>query len=231
MTGDELFRTTLPPGRHKLPRDFVEQHQRARLFAAMVLLVDEQGYPAVSLTQIVKKAGVARHTFYEHFEDKEALFLALFDQESERALRGMATSAESTEGAWEVKVRAALEALLAMMAQDPARARVIVIESQSAGAEALARRAATMRKFGLMLKAGREADPREADPPAPLEDILLGGAAWMINKQLVSDEDRIEEILPQLLEFLIAPYRGNAAAEAVRREVANERLAPEGGDG
>lgn len=228
MTGDEIFRTTLPPGRHKLPRDFVQQHQRARLFAALVALVDEQGYPAVSLTQIVKKAGVARHTFYEHFEDKEALFLALFDQELEQAFRVTAAAMAAEGGSWEARLRAGLEALLALMANDPARARVVMIESQSAGPAMLTHRAAAMARFEETLRAGREGDLREVVLPGSLEDILLGGAAWMINKQLVSDETRIEELMPQLLEFLIAPYRGSAVArEAVLREVADERPSPE----
>ncbi|HSK50357.1 MAG TPA: TetR/AcrR family transcriptional regulator [Solirubrobacterales bacterium] len=231
MTGDELFRTTLPPGRHKLPRDFVQQHQRARLFAALVELVDEKGYPAVSLTQIVKRASVARHTFYEHYEDKEALFLALFDQETELALRVTAEAMEKESGSWEAKVRTGLAALLELMAGDPARARVVLIESQSAGPEALARRAVAWEKFAEMLRTGRDDDPRKADPPGPLEEILLGGAAWMINKQLVAEGARIEDLLPQLLEYLIAPYRGNEAARALVREVVDERPARDGDGG
>lgn len=218
MTGDELFRTTLPPGRHKLPRDFVQQHQRERLFAALVELVDAQGYPATSLTQIVKRAGVARHTFYEHFEDKEALFLALFDRTAERTFRVVEAASEAESGPWEAKVRAGLAALLAMIGKDPALTRVVMIESQSAGPEAVARRTAVMNSFGEMLRTGRQDDPRQAELADPVEDIILGGAIWMVNKQLVSDESRVEAMLPELLEFVIAPYRGNAAA----REVAGQ---------
>ncbi|HEX3735061.1 MAG TPA: TetR/AcrR family transcriptional regulator [Solirubrobacterales bacterium] len=227
MPEDEIFRTTLPPGRHKLPRDFVQQHQRERLFAALVALVDEQGYPGTSLTQIVKKAGVARHTFYEHFEDKEALFLALFDRTAERTLEVVAAAAEAAPGPWEGQVRAGLAALLAMIAKDPALTRVVMIESQSAGPEAVARRTAAMSRFGEVLRAGRPGDPRQAGLADSLEDILLGGAIWMINKQLVSDEGGIESLLPELLEFLIAPYRGNAAARDVARQgTTDDRSAP-----
>jgi AcrR family transcriptional regulator len=229
MPEDEIFRTTLPPGRHKLPRDFVERHQRERLFAALIALVDEQGYPATSLTQIVKKAGVARHTFYEHFEDKEALFLALFDRTAERSIEVFAEAIEAEPGSWEEKIRAAVAALLGLVARDPALTRVVMIESQSAGPKAVARRTAALGRFGETLRAGRQEDVRESELPDPLEDILLGGAIWMINKQLVSDESRVEELLPELLEFIIAPYRGNAAARKVVRELRDERPAPEGG--
>jgi AcrR family transcriptional regulator len=230
MPEDDIFRTTLPPGRHRLPRDFVEQHQRARLFAALVRLVDEQGYPATSLTQIVKTAGVARHTFYEHFEDKEALFLALFDQTAEMAIRDTSKAVDAETGPWEAKIRAGVECLLTLIAQEPALTRVCLIESQSAGAAAVSRRNEAMRRFGVMLKKGREDASPGAELPESLEDILLGGVAWMINKRLASDEQDVEGMLPEILEFLIAPYRGNAAAREVARPEARHEHRPARGD-
>lgn len=212
MPEDEIFRTTLPPGRHRLPRDFVEQHQRARLFAAIVKLVDERGYPATSLTQIVKTAGVARHTFYEHFEDKEALFLALFDETVEAAMRAIEAAIDAESGPWEEKTRAGMSTLLELVVANPARTRVFMIESQSAGPAALARRDAAMERFGALLRTGREEMPAGRELPDSLEDILVGGIVWMINKWLVSAGERTDELLAEILEFVISPYRGNARA-------------------
>jgi AcrR family transcriptional regulator len=216
MTGDELFRSTLPPGRHHLPRDFVERHQRARLFAAIVALVDEQGYPATSLTQIVKKAGVARHTFYEHFKDKEELFLAVFDAAVGRSLKATREAAEAADGAWDERMRAGVAALLGEMAKDPALARVCLVESQSAGLVAMERYEEAMRSFATMMREGRESDPRRAEMPSSMEDIIVGGAVWMIITRLANDPDTLEELSPSLVEFLLAPYLGTEAARAMR---------------
>lgn len=212
MPEDELFRITLPPGRHRLPRDFVARHQRDRLFAAMIKLADEQGYPATSLTQIVKTAGIARHTFYEHFEDKESLFLALFDNTADLAIRTTAEAVDAETAPWEAKIRAGVAALLAMIAREPALTRVCMIESQSAGVTALARREDAMRRFASMLRTGRDVAPRGAELPEALEDILVGGIVWMVNKRLAVDDGDVEALLPEILEFVIAPYLGNAAA-------------------
>lgn len=216
MTGDELFRMTLPPGRHRLPRDFVAQHQRARLFAAIVALVDEQGYPATSLTQIVKKAGVARHTFYEHFKDKEELFLAVFDATVERSVRVTREAAEAESGPWEAQLGAGAAALLGEIAKDPALARVCLIESQSAGLVAMERYEEAMRTFAAMMRSGRESDPRRAEVPSSLEEIVVGGGAWMIITRLSNDPDSIEELRPSLVEFLVAPYLGKDTVREVR---------------
>jgi AcrR family transcriptional regulator len=210
---EEIARLTrMPPGRHNLPPDFVAQNQRARLCFAIAQLVARQGYPATSLNQIVRTAGVARHTFYEHFDSKEDLFLTVFDQASETALRLTREAIEAEPGPWEEKVRAGLAALLAHLARDPVLARVCLIESQSAGLDVLAHYETTMREFAAILRAGRKSTAEGEGFPESLEDIAVGGVVWMINKRLIEDPESIEELLPRALEFVLTPYLGESAA-------------------
>jgi AcrR family transcriptional regulator len=220
MPEDELARLTrMPPGRHNLPPDFVAQNQRARLGIAIVHLVARQGYPATSLNQIVKTAGVARHTFYEHFSSKEELFLMVFDEAAEGALRVTREAIEAEPGPWEEKVRAGLAALLAHLAADPVLARVCLIESQSAGLAVLARYEATMREFATILRVGRQGIAESDGFPESLEEIAVGGVVWMIDKRLIEDPDHIEDLLPRALEFVLTPYMGESAARLAAQPV------------
>ena len=66
----------MPPGKHQLPREFIAQHQRARIIAALAEETVEKGYRAVTVADIVRRAGIARNTFYENFRSKEDCFLA-----------------------------------------------------------------------------------------------------------------------------------------------------------
>jgi len=50
------------------------------LHEAMVSLCLEVGYRAVTIDQLVERAGVTRATFYTHFRDKEHLLAAIADQ-------------------------------------------------------------------------------------------------------------------------------------------------------
>jgi AcrR family transcriptional regulator len=209
----------MPPGRHNLPPDFVAQNQRARLAFAIVQLVAKQGYPATSLNQIVRTAGVARHTFYEHYSSVEALFLSVFDQAADAALRITHDAIEAESGPWEEKVRAALAALLGHLAADPVLARVCLIESQSAGLEVLSHYERTMGEFAEMLRAGREAVTGGEEFPESLEDIAVGGVVWMIDKRLIEDPESIEELLPRALEFVLTPYLGESAARLAAQPV------------
>lgn len=219
MSGDGIFRTTLPPGRHRLPADFVARHQRDRLSAAIVELVDEQGYPATSLTQIVKRASVACRTFHEHYEDKEALFLAVFDAATERAIRIAREGGESAPPPWESQIRAGLKALLADVAKNPMLARVCLTEALGASPTTLAHYESALHRFAAMLRTGRTSVSHRAELPESLEDIVVGGAAWMLNRQLIREPAAVEEVLPGMLEFVLVPYLGEPAAHFAAQPV------------
>src|SRR3954454_17806727 len=69
----------LPKGRHAAPPEVVWQSQRGRMLEAMALAVAEKGYGATAVADVIAGAGVSRKTFYEHFTNKEACFLAAYD--------------------------------------------------------------------------------------------------------------------------------------------------------
>lgn len=47
---------------------------------ALVALILEKGYEAVTVTDIIDRADVGRSTFYSHFTDKEAVLLSNIDE-------------------------------------------------------------------------------------------------------------------------------------------------------
>jgi AcrR family transcriptional regulator len=60
----------------------------AALLDAAFELFAEQGYGATSIADIAARAGLTKGAFYSNFDSKDALFLALFDQQwHERATR------------------------------------------------------------------------------------------------------------------------------------------------
>ena len=65
--------------RPALPREFIAQHKQRRIMDALAELTAEQGYEATKISDVVKRAGVARKTLYDNFEGKEEVFLAAFD--------------------------------------------------------------------------------------------------------------------------------------------------------
>jgi AcrR family transcriptional regulator len=55
------------------------QRTRKSLQDALLELILEKGYEAVTVQDVIDRANVGRSTFYAHFQDKEALFLSEFE--------------------------------------------------------------------------------------------------------------------------------------------------------
>src|SRR3954468_9048890 len=118
----------LPPGRHLVPSDFVTQNQRERMLLATAELVAERGYQKTTIELIAKTARVALSTFYEQFSSKEERFLAAFDETLDAAAEGLG-ELRDPERAWSEQVASGLEIALEMVANEPARARLCIVEA------------------------------------------------------------------------------------------------------
>jgi AcrR family transcriptional regulator len=207
----------LPAGRHGLPREFVEQNQRERIITALVDVVAERGYNATTVANITKAASVSRRTFYEHFGDKEACFLAAYEMVSTHILDSMRVAADSFEE-WPQKVRASLGTMLSFLAGEPDLARVCMIEPVAAGGEIAARYRATMQSFAAILRAGRPEHGSTRPLPEATEETLVGGIAALIVREINAGRtEQLEELLPDLVELTLAPYLGAEQAAEVAR--------------
>ncbi len=208
----------LPAGRHGLPREFVVQNQRERIITALVDTVAERGYNATTVAHITKAAAVSRRTFYEHFADKEACFLAAYEMVADHIRDSMRAAAESFEE-WPQKVRAALATMLRFLAGEPELARICMIEPVAAGGEIAARHRASMQGFVEILKAGRPEHSRSRPLPEATEEALVGGIVSLIVREISAGRTgELEKLLPDLVELILAPYLGTEEAERLARE-------------
>jgi AcrR family transcriptional regulator len=216
--------STLPPGRHLIPSDFVAQNQRERILLATAELVAERGYQKTTIELIAKTSRVALVTFYEHFPSKEECFLAAFD-ESVAAAREVFAELLDPEQPWEEQISAGLEIFLEMVVKERARAKLCIVEAQAAGAASLARYQAMLESVAPKLREGREFNPRSSRLPDGLEVALAGGIAWLVHQRLVADDvDDLKALLPEMLQVTLTPYIGEVeagrAADAAQARVA-----------
>jgi AcrR family transcriptional regulator len=202
-----------PPGRQQLSREFIAQHQRARIITALAEEVAAKGYRAVTVADVVRRAGIARNTFYDNFASKEDCFLAAQRYGAEEALRRVVTAAGEVES-WPARVEAGLAAFLAAVAEEPALARTCFVEALSAGPAAVEGYEESLQAFNPLFRIGRKVSPHGDRLPSTLEETLTGGVFWVIYQRIVSgDTERIEELLPELVEFILTPYVGARSAK------------------
>lgn len=205
----------LPAGRHGLPRDFVAANHRDRLIAAFVVVIGERGYAGTTVAHVIKAAAVSRRTFYEHFESKEACFIATYDLITEH-LRGQILSAMGEQEDPALRVRAGLAALLHFFAAEPHLARLFMVESLAAGPPVSEHHRETIETLAPLL---REAAPPPASIPCPsehTEQAVVAGGASLVSRRIVAGEaEQLEALLPDLVRTALTPYIGAASAERI----------------
>lgn len=203
------------PGQEPLPREFISRHQRARIIAALAQEASAQGYRAVTVASIVKRAKVARKTFYENFGSKEKCFLAAQEEAMATALERVVAAA-GTQESWPQQVRAGLTAFLDYVADEPALARTCMVEALSAGPAAVKYHEESQQAFVSLLRLGRSVSSRAAELPEAMEEAIVGGIFWIVYQRLASSaEGEIRTMLPELVEFTLVPYLGAAAAREI----------------
>jgi AcrR family transcriptional regulator len=194
----------LPPGRHGLPRSFVDHHQRQRIVAAMLRLLSLCGYPGITIGHLTREAGVSRTAFYAQFEGKEACLLATHDLVGRWLCERVARAAAASE-AWPDRVSAGTSEALRLLAANPELAHLLAIEILKAGPAARERQQALLVRFAAALRAGHR---RGAERSADLEELLLGGALSLIAHYVDAEcVDRLPDAAHELAEYLLIPYR------------------------
>jgi AcrR family transcriptional regulator len=109
-----------------------------RILAAMAEVASERGAGSVTVAHVVARAGVSRRTFYDLFADREECFLAAFEQAIGRVGAPIIEAYEH-ESAWREQIRTGLWTLLVFLDEEPATARLCVVESLAAGPRVLER--------------------------------------------------------------------------------------------
>jgi|SRR5680860_128813 len=197
--------------RPSLPREFIALHKQRRIMDAVAELTADQGYEATKISDIVKRAGVARKTLYDNFEGKEEVFLAAFDGARDEVLRRVEEGSAGADDDWRQRVEGGLAAFLGYVAEQPTLARMCMIESLSATRRTARRYEDTLEAF---VELTRRVLPRDERLPDTIAETLVGGVAWIVYQQIRRGEvERAEDLLPELKEFMVAPYLGAGMAE------------------
>lgn len=203
----------LPGGHHGLSPEQVAESQRERLLAAVVEVVARRGYRAATITEIVKVASVSTRVFYVNFPGTEEAFIAAFEAILAHLTERLALAARAGAD-WPAQVIAALRAGLEFFAAEPDLARFCLVEPITAAPAIAARLREAVQSAVPHMRAGRDLRPVGAEPlPDSTEDSLLGGLLTLASRAVLAGETTsLPALLPDLVEFALAPYLGPSEA-------------------
>jgi AcrR family transcriptional regulator len=151
-----------------------------RLIAAMAASIDEKGYRDTTVADVVRIARTSRRNFYEHFTDRDACFLALFDATND-AMMQQITGAVAADQPLEEQVDSAVDAYIANVTAQPSLYSSFVRELPGLGEAGADRAQATLERFAEMLvglvESGRLAQPELGARPLTMDSaiIIVGG--------------------------------------------------------
>jgi AcrR family transcriptional regulator len=163
----------LPRGPQALPREQVAAHQRERLFEAMVETVNERGFVASTISDLVKSAGVSRRSFYEHFENKEECLVAAYD-ELLKALTERILAGYRADEDWNEQIEAVVRALFDAASDRPDAAKLVCVEMGAAGPIGIERWAKDAEQLARFITTVFERAPGEGTVPEPIARAIVG---------------------------------------------------------
>ena len=109
----------------------------------------------------------------------------------------------------------AIHAALEFAAADPAAARTLIVDSLVQGDYGVARRRRLIEHYAELLGAEAPEDPRRPDVT---ELGVVGGIVSLLTRRLFhGEEQRLEDLAPDLIQFALTPYLGTEEAKAQAR--------------
>ncbi|WP_132122113.1 TetR/AcrR family transcriptional regulator [Actinocrispum wychmicini] len=203
-----------PEGQGRRVRGLDAEQRRARrrddLLAASLSLFGDKGYANVSIEEICQTAYVGTKSFYEHFDSKEACYLALFDQLGstlQARVQGALADQTGTDPAGiDDFIRTFAGALMA----DPRIPKVLFSQSTSVSPAVERRRRANRRWAASLIETiWRQYGIIGPEAPRPwIHNVTIGlvGALFELIADWLADHDPsvegdIESLIQPMIEF------------------------------
>ncbi len=184
--------------------------------------------PAPRSKRSSRQAGVSSVTFYEFFAGKEECFVAAFDRAVEESAAELERAAAGDPAAgglsWPEQVATGLRRLTALVAGEPERARLCLVEAQTGGPELSARFEAALDRVAAKLREGRAPrdgagrparDPRGSDRRRPRLAACASGSRR-------AEGEELEALYPELIDIALAPYLGAGGSRVATASAAGD---------
>jgi AcrR family transcriptional regulator len=201
----------LPRGPQALPPEEVAADQRERLYEATIQAINERGFVATTISDLVARAGVSRRSFYEHFENKEECLLATYDALIERLTARM-TEAYDPKDEWIDQIESIVRALFEASSDRPDAARLVSVEMGAAGPVGIERWARDADLLARFITSVFERAPGDGTVPAPVARAIVGALRTILYSRVRRERSsrslkiELQKLTPDVVAWIAAFY-------------------------
>jgi AcrR family transcriptional regulator len=177
--------------------------ERSRLIAAMADRLAAQSLAEVTVDDVVRRAGLPRAVFFQHFADVQDCYVATYTVCAD-LLRAQTTAAvlDSAGRPYEERIAAGVRAYLDALASEPGLARAFLRDVHHGGPEALRRRTEVNDGFAAMIRALAEHHADELPAGYAVHPDMARELVEALEELfLISIADDRAEDLPRLTEM------------------------------
>jgi AcrR family transcriptional regulator len=171
------------------------------MLEGMIDAVGAKGYAASTVADVIKRAGVSRKAFYEHFANKEDCFLATYDAIAAVGKRAIPEAFARSEGLPD-SANAALGELFELAISRPGALRLLMVEIGATGPQGMERRERLAADYEDFLRRilGLSAGPGPI--PNPILRGVVGGMVHVLYSHLRRGERaQVRKLVPALSEW------------------------------
>ena len=179
---------------------------RQRLLDALEDGIAEDGYPGTTVADIVRRARTSRRTFYEHFDSREACFVALLTDANAEQVRQISAAVDAN-APWRSQVRQAIEAWISSGESRSSLMLSWIRDGPSLGAAAHRLQRDAMENFIEMVQAlGDTGEFRAAGvgPVSRQRIIMLLGGLQELTAITVEEGGRMSDVTEEAVHASIA---------------------------
>jgi AcrR family transcriptional regulator len=202
--------------------------RREQFMEAMLDLSVERGYEAVSLQQILERAGASQEDFDQFFASMEECAVAILEELANDNLRTVQEAYDRQEQ-WPDSLRAAAYAEAGWIVENPKWVRFGMVEMLWAGELPKAIRDSFFRHYSALIDGGRAVAKDPEAIPAYTAEGAIGSITEMFAKRVQRGQnDSPYKFIPELMYLAVLPYLGEEAAQRELTMPAPDRVAKDG---
>lgn len=209
-----------PVERGQISRKVRTAERRERVLERMIDVFAKRGYQAATVDHLIAGGQISMGGFYKEFDGKEDCFVQVYDRVIAE-LRERFSASIPADSDWSTEVALGLHTLVEFASEKSMAARVVLLEAQTGGEQALARYGETLAEAAGFLRRGREVADEKQPLQGSFEEATVSGLVWLLQSRLA--HGRIEDgeaLWPDMAKMVLEPYLGAARADQVLRAIA-----------